>query len=63
MASRRRERRVLAKSHCGHKIRHATYEEALLHAQTLKLNPYRCIICGAWHVGHGTQPTTEFFGA
>lgn len=62
MASRRHERRELARRACGEKVKHASFEAANELAQKTAMRAYRCIVCGAWHIGHGNRPKTEFFG-
>lgn len=62
MASRRHERRELARRACGEKVKHASFEAANELASKTQMRAYRCIICGAWHIGHGNRPKTEFFG-
>ena len=66
MASKRRARRIAAKSCCV-KIRHETIIQAQEHAYAISVRevlmygrdprrppivPYACEVCGGWHVGH-----------
>jgi hypothetical protein len=48
--------RILTDRACRNKIRHATRESAEEHlarlANSRNMFAYKCLVCGAWHVGH-----------